>query len=78
MTRTTIRIRTSLLEALKERARKNKRSLAKELDAALEGVVYGQPAARDRIELPVFTGGGGLMPGVDLTKTAELFELSEQ
>ncbi len=78
MIRTTIRIQSSLLDTLKERAHKNKRSVASELEDVVRRGLVAPQNSRERVELPVFHGGTGALRGVDLTDTSQLLELSEE
>lgn len=77
MTRTTVRLPQALLEELKRRAFVKKRSLAKEMEEALYLGLKAQTRPKDKIELPVFRGGTGPAPGVDITDTSALLELTE-
>jgi hypothetical protein len=77
MTRTTIRIQQALLDALKERARHNKRSLAAEMEEVVRRGLLEPKYVRERVELPIFYGGSGANHGVDLTDTSRILELSE-
>lgn len=74
MTRTTIRIQESLLDELKKRALKNRHSLTEEIHQLLMSALREQPP-RKKIELPVFYGGTGVHPGIDITDTSSIIEM---
>lgn len=73
--RTTVNIHDGLLETVKQRARERGLTLGDVIEDALqryllevdEPVEAGPP-------LPVFQGGGGVAPGVDLSTNAGLHE----
>ncbi len=78
MTRTTIRLPDPLLQELKQRALKAGKSFAAEVEDVIriglkQAKVKGRP-----VDLPVFKGGGGVRPGVDLNDTSELLALTEK
>lgn len=76
--RTTIRLRDDLLKRAKKRAAEDHRTLTSVVE---EGVllVLARPARGrpGRVELPVSRASGGVLPGVDLDRSAELEELME-
>jgi hypothetical protein len=76
--RTTVSIHDELLESAKLRARERGLTLGGLIEAALqrELAAGGEPA--ERVELPVFRGGNGLRPGVDITSNRALHELLDE
>ncbi len=78
MTRTTIRIQESLLAELKRRALAHGRSLTSEIEHLIRLGLNDAGKRKRRIRLPVSIRKGGAMPGVDLTDTSQLIDLSEK
>ena len=76
--RTTIAIADELLLAARQRARRNGQTLGALVEAALrrELAVDGDPDERPAI--PVFTGGTGPRPGVDLSSNRALAEVLDE
>jgi hypothetical protein len=76
--RITVSISAELLDAAKRRAREHGRTLGEVIDAALrrELAVPSQRAERPRV--PVFRGGTGPRPGLDLTPNRLLFEALDE
>jgi hypothetical protein len=72
--RTTVRLRDDLLRRARQRAAREGRTLTSLIEEGLSLVLTGpvKPGGRRRIELPVSTATGGLLPGVDLNRSAEL------
>ncbi len=77
--RTTVRLRDELLARAKRRAAEEGRTLTSLLEEGLE-VVLAEPETtkRRRVRLPVSKASGGLLPGVDLNRSAELEELMDR
>ncbi len=74
--RTTIRLDDHLLREAKARAARAGRSLNEFIeDAVRSAVLDDHQAASAAPVIPVFRGGRGLHPGVDLDSNAELLEL---
>lgn len=76
--RTTIRLDDSLLRDAKAQAARAGRSLNDFIEDAVRIAVRAShvpPAAM--VELPVFRGGSGLQPGVNLDSGAALLELMD-
>ncbi len=75
--RTTVRLDDDLLRAAKELAARTDRTLTSLIEDALREQLARQEAAPDRrrIELPVYRGGRGIQPGVDLDDSASLWDL---
>jgi len=76
--RTTVTISDELLEAAKRRARARGQTLGQVVDAALQRELNATPAAAHVPEVPVFRGGTGPRPGVDLTSNRALLELLDE
>lgn len=75
--RTTVSISDELLEAARRRARSTGTTLGAVLESALRREL-SSAAPVERPEVPVFRGGSGPAPGLDLTSNAALHEaLSE-
>lgn len=75
--RTTIRLEDELLREAKQLAAATGRTLTAVIEDALRAQLARRAEPRERVELPVFRGGGGLQPGVDLDDNAALLELME-
>jgi hypothetical protein len=71
--RTTVTVDDHLLEAAKGRARERGQTLGQVVEDALRRQLATQ-AAPASVELPVFRGGGGMRPGIDLTSNRALRE----
>ncbi len=74
--RTTVRLRPELLKKARERAAADGRTLTSLIEEGL-GVVLGQsrPARAHKVKLPVSRARGGVLPGVDLTRSGDLEDL---
>ncbi|MGH9164797.1 MAG: type II toxin-antitoxin system VapB family antitoxin [Acidimicrobiales bacterium] len=72
--RTTVSINDELLAAAKRRAGERGQSLGAVIDAALRRELAGPDPRRDRPAVPVFRGGSGPRPGLDLTSNRALHE----
>ena len=74
--RTTVRLRAELLKKARERAAADGRTLTSLIEEGL-GVVLEQarPARAHKVKLPVSRARGGLLPGVDLTRSGDLEDL---
>lgn len=77
--RTTVRLDDALLERAKREARKRGQTLTALMEQGLRLVLAsgGRKAKRERVELPVCTTGGGLLPGVDLDDSASVLDAME-
>jgi hypothetical protein len=76
--RTTIRLDDSLLRDAKAMAARAGRSLNDFIEDAVRVAVRSSTApAAAAVELPVFRGGRGLKPGVNLDSGAALLELMD-
>ena len=72
--RTTIRIRDDLLQRAKARAADEGRSLSSLIEEGLSILLASSPPSRKQhIELPVSKASGGVLPGVDLNRSAHCF-----
>jgi hypothetical protein len=73
--RTTVRIRDDLLRRAKRQAADEGRTLTSLIEEGLT-VILAKPKAemRRRVELPVSRASGGVRPGVDLNRSADLEE----
>jgi hypothetical protein len=76
--RTTIRLRDDLLRRAKKRAAEEGRTLTSLVEEAVALVLAGPgEKRRQRARLPVSRASGGVQPGVDLTRSADLETLME-
>lgn len=71
--RTTLTIADELLAAAKSRAQATGRTVSAVVEAALRRELAA-PVQREAPTVPVFRGGTGPAPGVDLTSNAALHE----
>lgn len=76
--RTTVAIDDELLAAAKRRARERGESLGQVLEAALRRELASRVDPQDVPLVPVFTGGTGPRPGVDLTSNRALHEALDE
>ena len=74
--RTTVRIKDDLLKQAKKRATEEGRTLTSLIEDGLT-LVLSQPKAsrHERVVLPVSKASGGVLPGVDLNRSADLEEI---
>jgi len=74
--RTTVRLRSELLKRARERAAADGRTLTSLIEEGL-GVVLDKPgpARTHKVRLPVSRARGGLLPGVDLTRSGDIEDL---
>jgi hypothetical protein len=72
--RTTISISDELLSAAKRRARERGQTLGQLVDRALQRELNEADVPRDPPAVPVFRGGTGPRPGIDLTSNRALLE----
>jgi len=70
--RTTVRIEDGLLELARREAARRGQTLSAFIEEGLRLAMR-----RRRVEIPVSSTGGGLLPGVDLNNSAALLELME-
>jgi Bacterial antitoxin of type II TA system, VapB len=76
--RTTISISDELLTAAKRRARERGQTLGEVVDAALRRELSRPRMETERPTVPVFRGGTGPRPGIDLTSNRALFEALDE
>ncbi len=76
--RTTVSISDELLAAAKRRARERGQTLGEVVDAALRRELSQTVSLGERPAVPVFTGGTGPRPGVDLTSNRGLHEVLDE
>ena len=75
--RTTLAIDDRLLAAAKRRARQRGLTLGQFVEEALRAELVAAPAAT-RLAIPVFTGGSGVRPGIDMTSNRALTEALDE
>jgi Bacterial antitoxin of type II TA system, VapB len=76
--RTTISISDELLAAAKQRARERGQTLGEVVDAALQRELSEPQPPREAPTVPVFRGGTGPRPGIDLTSNRALQEALDE
>lgn len=76
--RTTVTISDELLAAAKRRARERGQTLGEVVDAALRLELAATEQRGDRPPVPVFHGGTGPRPGVDLSSNRALHEALDE
>ena len=76
--RTTVSISDELLVAAKDRARASGQTLGSLVEAALRRELARHPARSRRPQVPVFRGGTGARPGLDLTSNQALYEALDE
>lgn len=75
--RTTIRLDDALLREAKARAARAGRSLNDFIEDAIRLAVLAPPPDVVAPAIPLFTGGRGLRPGVNLDSNADLLDLMD-
>ena len=76
--RTTISIHDELLASAKLRARERGKTLGQLVEDALRRELSADDEIVDRPPVPIFRGGNGLRPGVDITSNRALYELLDE
>lgn len=76
--RTTVNVHDELLAAAKLRARERGVTLGALIEDALRRELAERDSPPPRLDLPVFRGGSGPRPGVDLTSNRALYELLDE
>jgi uncharacterized protein YggE len=76
--RTTISIHDELLKSAKIRAKEQGKTLGELVEDGLRRELSVSYNPADRPPVPIFRGGNGLMPGVDLTSNRALYELLDE
>ena len=69
--RTTVAVDDNLLTAAKRRAHERGQTLGQVVEGALRREL-AEPAQVEAVAVPAFRGGGGPLPGVDLTSNRAL------
>jgi hypothetical protein len=76
--RTTLSIADELLLAAKRRARERGQTLGQLVDEALQHELSEESAREDAPPVPVFRGGTGPRPGIDLSSNRALLEALDE
>ena len=76
--RTTVSISDELLAAAKRRARQRGQSLGSVIEDALRRELATAERDATRPEVPVFNGGNGPRPGIDLRSNKALYEVLDE
>lgn len=76
--RTTVSVDDQLLAAARRRARLRGETLGQVLEAALRRELAAEDDAGTAVPIPVFTGGTGPRPGIDLTSNRALHEALDE
>jgi hypothetical protein len=76
--RTTVSISDELLAAAKRRARERGQTLGEVVDAALRRELTATADHSDRPAVPVFHGGTGPRPGIDVSSNRALHEALDE
>jgi hypothetical protein len=76
--RTTISIHDELLKSAKLRARERGKTLGALVEDALRRELSVDYDSADRPPIPIFRGGNGVRPGVDLTSNRAMYELLDE
>jgi hypothetical protein len=71
--RTTIRLSDDLLRKAKKKAAQDGRTLTSLVEEGLKVVLAEtRPMRRPKVQIPVSTASGGILPGIDLNNSADL------
>jgi hypothetical protein len=76
--RTTLSIADELLESAKIRARERGKTLGALVEDALRRELAVDDDAADRPPVPIFRGGTGPRPGLDLTSNRAIYEFLDE
>lgn len=76
--RTTVSIDDELLASAKRRAHDRNQTLGQVVEDALRRELARADDGRVGPPIPVFSGGGGVRPGVDLTSNRAMYELLDE
>lgn len=76
--RTTVSISDELLAAARDRARERGQTLGEVVEAALRRELSDAEPRGERPVVPVFRGGSGPRPGIDLTSNRALLEALDE
>lgn len=74
--RTTVTIDDRLLELARQRARSQGRTLGDLVEESLHHFL-AMPKPAPGPDLPVFTGGGGFMPGIDPCSNVSMLDVAD-
>ncbi len=76
--RTTIRLNDALLEEAKREAHRRGLTLTALIERGLrQELINGARKQARRVELPVSSKGGGMLPGLNLKSASELLEITD-
>jgi hypothetical protein len=76
--RTTLAVNDNLLIAARRRARDRGQTLGQVVEDALRRELATPPVEAEQVDVPVFRGGNGALPGVDLTSNRAMREALDQ
>jgi len=76
--RTTISIHDELLQSAKARARERGKTLGQLVEDALRRELSADDAPAGRPPVPIFRGGTGPTPGLDLTSNRAIYEFLDE
>lgn len=76
--RTTIRLREDLLRKAKRRAAEENRTLTSLIEEGVTLALARPRKGRARVDVPVSRASGGVRPGVDLNRSADLEAIMEE
>ena len=78
--RTTIRLNDSLLDQARREAQRRGETLTALIEKGLRlELAHAKPdRRRPKVAIPVFRGGKGVLPGVDLNNSADLLDILER
>ena len=77
--RTTVRLDDALLDGARREAARRRTTLTALIEQGLRLVLLRslRPESRPRVQLPVSRRGGGTLPGVDISDSADLLDRME-
>jgi hypothetical protein len=76
--RTTVSIDDQLLELAKRRAHQRHQTLGEFVESAIQQYLAGNNSSGEAPEVPVFTRGKGLVPGVDASSNRGLLDALDE
>ena len=78
--RTTVRLDDVLLDRARKEAARRGTTLTALIEEGLRSVVSppAKKPARRRVDLPVCREGGGVLPGIDISNSADLLDRMEE
>jgi hypothetical protein len=74
LVRTTISIDDTILAAAKDRAAARRQTLGQYIESVVRRSLVEAPGSAGAPEIPVFTRGGGVKPGIDLASNSSLYD----